>query len=89
MRYYQPPADTRFYAGVDRHARSLFLVILDHTGQTRYARNLPAAPQPFRKAITPFPRDASSAASAGTAGTGWPTPADRTTSPSSSDMPGA
>jgi len=29
MRYFQPPADTRFYAGVDLHARSLFLVILD------------------------------------------------------------
>jgi hypothetical protein len=54
MRYYQPPTDTRFYAGLELHARSLFLVILDHTGQTCYARNLPAAPQPFRKAITPF-----------------------------------
>jgi hypothetical protein len=25
MRYFQPPADARFYAGVDLHARSLFL----------------------------------------------------------------
>ena len=54
MRYFQPPADTRFYAGVDLHARALFLVVLDHTGQIRYARNLPAAPQAFRKAIAPF-----------------------------------
>jgi transposase len=54
MRYFQPPPDTRFYAGVDLHARSLFLVVLDHQGQTRYARNLPAAPQPFRTAIAPF-----------------------------------
>ena len=54
MRYFQPAAETRFYAGVDLHARALFLVVLDHTGQTRYARNLPAAPQPFRKAIAPF-----------------------------------
>jgi hypothetical protein len=54
MRYFQPPADTRFYAGVDLHARSLFLVILDHTGQIRYARNLPANPEAFRKAIAPF-----------------------------------
>jgi hypothetical protein len=44
----------RFYAGVDLHARSLFLVVLDPTGQTRYARNLPVNPQPFRKAIAPF-----------------------------------
>ncbi len=54
MRYFQPPADIRFYAGVDLHARSLFLVVLDQQGQTRYARNLPAAPAPFRQAITPF-----------------------------------
>ena len=33
MRYFQPAAETRFYAGVDLHARSLFLVVLDHTGQ--------------------------------------------------------
>jgi hypothetical protein len=26
MRSFQPPADTRFYAGVDLHARSLYLV---------------------------------------------------------------
>ena len=54
MRYFQPSADTQFYAGVALHARSLFLVVLDHTGQTCYARNLPAAPQPFRKAIAAF-----------------------------------
>jgi hypothetical protein len=29
MRYFQPPANTRFYAGVDLYARSLFLVVLD------------------------------------------------------------
>jgi hypothetical protein len=45
MRYFQPPANTRFYAGVDLHARTLFLVILDQHGQIRYARNLPANPQ--------------------------------------------
>jgi hypothetical protein len=54
MRYFQPPANSRFYAGVDLHARALFLVVLDHAGQTRYARNLPAAPEPFRKAIASF-----------------------------------
>jgi len=54
MRYFQPARDTRFYAGVDLHARSLFLAVLDADGQTRYARNLPAAPQPFLRAITPF-----------------------------------
>jgi len=29
MRYFLPPADTRFYAGIDLHARSLFLCVLD------------------------------------------------------------
>jgi hypothetical protein len=43
MRSFQSPADTRFYAGVDLHARSLFLVVLDPEGQTRFARNLPAS----------------------------------------------
>ena len=53
MRFYKNP-DHRFYAGVDLHARSLFLVVLDPQGQIRYARNLPANPQAFRKAIAPF-----------------------------------
>ncbi len=54
MRHFQPTADTRFYAGVDLHARSLFLCILDTDGHTRLARNLPAAPEPFLKAVAPF-----------------------------------
>ena len=54
MRCFQPPAATRFYAGVDLHARSLFLSILDRDGRERYARNLPAAPAPFLKAVQPF-----------------------------------
>jgi transposase len=54
MRCYQPPAEARFYAGVDLHARSLFLTILDRDGQARLARNLPAAPGPFLQAVQPF-----------------------------------
>src|SRR5262245_40566561 len=54
MRYFQPATDNRFYAGVDLHARSLFLCILDRDGQERFARNLPAAPGPFLKAVQPF-----------------------------------
>jgi hypothetical protein len=42
-RYFQPPADTRFYAGVDLHARSLFLCILDRDGQEFRLRHLPEA----------------------------------------------
>src|SRR5450755_3867466 len=54
MRFFQPPADVRFYAGVDLHARSLFLVVLDHVGKTRLSRNLAAAPEPFLHAAQPF-----------------------------------
>jgi transposase len=54
MRCFQPPPETRFYAGVDLHARSLFLSILDRDGQNRFARNLPAAPEPFLRAVQPF-----------------------------------
>ena len=54
MRCFPPPPETRFYAGVDLHARSLFLCILDTDGQERFARNLAAAPEPFLKAVQPF-----------------------------------
>ena len=33
MRCFQPPADARFYAGVDLHARPLFLCVLDGVWQ--------------------------------------------------------
>ena len=54
MRSFTPPADTRFYAGVDLHARALFLVVLDRDGNTRFSKNLPAAPEPFLRAVAPF-----------------------------------
>ncbi len=54
MRYFTPPAATRFCAGVDLHARSLYLAVLDRDGQARFGRNLPAAPEPFLRAVQPF-----------------------------------
>ena len=54
MRSFQPPPNTQFYAGVDLHARSLYLVVLDRDGQLRCGRNLPAQPQPFLHAVQPF-----------------------------------
>jgi hypothetical protein len=38
MRYFQPPADSRFYAGVDLHARSLFLCAQLHRWDLRGAQ---------------------------------------------------
>jgi transposase len=54
MRYFQPAPNTQFYAGVDLHARTLYLAVLDSNGQTRYARNLAAAAKPFLQALQPF-----------------------------------
>jgi transposase len=54
MRYFQPPPEARFYAGVDLHARTLFLCVLDREGRGRLSRNLPAAPEPFLRAVEPF-----------------------------------
>ncbi len=54
MRSFQPPADTRFYAGVDLHARAIFVVILDREGKVVFAKNLPANPDAFLRAVAPF-----------------------------------
>src|SRR4029450_5271202 len=54
MRSFTPSATTQFYAGVDLHDRNLFLVILDRDGQPRLARNLPANPVSFLRAVDPF-----------------------------------
>ena len=44
-----------YYAGVDLHARTLFVHICDPAGVTRFEKNLPAAPAAFLDAIAPFP----------------------------------
>jgi transposase len=54
MRTFTPPAGTRFYAGVDLHARAIFVVVLDHDGRVVFAKNLPANPDAFRRAVAPF-----------------------------------
>jgi transposase len=44
----------RFYAGVDLHARTLYVHVLDDHGQTVFERDLPARPDTFLEAIAPF-----------------------------------
>jgi transposase len=44
----------RFYAGVDLHARTMFTHVLDDRGRTRFAQDLPANPDAFLDAVTPF-----------------------------------
>jgi transposase len=54
MRIFTPPAETRFYAGLDLHARAIFVVILDREGKVVFAKNLPANPDAFLRAVAPF-----------------------------------
>ena len=44
----------RFYCGIDLHARTLYLHVLDHDGQTRFDKNIPAQPAAFLEAVEPF-----------------------------------
>ena len=44
----------QFYAGVDLHARSMFVHVLSHKGKTVFERDLPAEPDAFLDAVKPF-----------------------------------
>jgi transposase len=46
-----------FYCGVDLHTRSMYICVLDQSGQILLHRNLPAQPQRFLDAIGPFRQD--------------------------------
>ena len=52
MRFYttQHP----FYCGIDLHARTMSLCILDQAGETLLHRNMPATPEALLKAIAPY-----------------------------------
>ena len=52
MRYYTQAH--RFYCGVDLHARTMYLHVLDADGRTRFDANLPARPDAFLAAIEPL-----------------------------------
>ena len=52
MRFYQQ--QHRFYCGVDLHARTMYLCIVDPAGAILFHQNLPADAQAFREAIGPY-----------------------------------
>jgi transposase len=52
MRFYNQPH--RFYAGVDLHARALYVCVLDQQGAVRLHQNLDASPATFLAALAPF-----------------------------------
>jgi transposase len=55
MRYYNQ--QHRFYCGVDLHARTLAVCILDQAGSVVFEGNLAASPAAFLQAIAPFRDD--------------------------------
>jgi len=52
MRFYNQPH--AYYCGVDLHARSMFTHVLDHAGNTVFAKDLAADPHIFLDAVAPF-----------------------------------
>src|SRR5262245_61218779 len=45
------------YCGIDLHARTMYVVVLDQQGQVRLEKSLPARPDAFLAAIEPFRPD--------------------------------
>jgi transposase len=55
MRFYTKAH--KFYGGIDLHARTMYLCILNQDGEILVHRNMKAAPDPFLKAIAPYRAD--------------------------------
>ena len=55
MRFYTN--QHRYYCGIDLHARSMYVCILDPQGQILLHRNMACAPELFLKAIAPYRED--------------------------------
>ena len=55
MRFYTQ--SHQYYCGIDLHARSMYLCILDQAGNILIHRNLPTDPQKFLSVITPYRED--------------------------------
>ncbi len=55
MRFYTQ--EHKFYCGIDLHARSIYICILDNHGEVLVHRNMRAEPECFLKAIKPYRND--------------------------------
>jgi len=55
MRFYT--TQHAFYCGVDLHARTMYVCVLDQAGEVRFHRNLPCRADAFLQAIEPFRED--------------------------------
>lgn len=60
MRFYT--RQHRHYCGVDLHARSMYVCILDCEGAVLVSRDIPASPEPFLALIAPYREDLAVAA---------------------------
>jgi transposase len=55
MRFYTK--QHQFYCGIDLHARTMYLCILNQGGEILVHRNMPAGPEPFLKVVAPYRED--------------------------------
>jgi transposase len=55
MRFYTQ--QHQFYCGIDLHARTMYLCVLNQEGEILLHRNMPAGPEPFLKAVAPYRAD--------------------------------
>ena len=55
MRFYT--GQHRYYCGVDLHARTLYLCVVDALGEVRLHKRLPCEPDAFLHAIEPYRLD--------------------------------
>jgi len=46
-----------FYGGIDLHARTMYLCIMNQAGEIWLHRHMKVAPEPFLQAITPYRED--------------------------------
>jgi hypothetical protein len=60
MRFYT--RQHKFYCGVDLHARSMYVCVLDQEGNVLVSRNIASAPEPFLELIAPYREDVAVAA---------------------------
>jgi len=46
-----------YYCGVDLHARSMYVCVLNQAGETVVHRNIPTEPEPFLRLLKPYRKD--------------------------------
>jgi transposase len=55
MRFYTKPH--QFYCGIDLHARTMYLCVLNQEGEVLLHRNMKAGPEPLLQALAPYRED--------------------------------